>query len=36
VGPTFTVEEIVLYESRLSPEGATYSALARIPLARNA
>jgi 2'-5' RNA ligase len=36
VGPAFTVEEIVLYESRLSPQGSTYSALARIPLDRNA
>ena len=32
VGPAFAVEEVVLYESRLSPKGASYTALARIPL----
>jgi 2'-5' RNA ligase len=29
----WTVGEVVLYESRLSPRGASYSALARVPLA---
>lgn len=32
VGPAWTVEEVVLYESRLSPRGATYTVLARVPL----
>jgi RNA 2',3'-cyclic 3'-phosphodiesterase len=35
VGPVFTVGEVVLYESRLSSQGPTYSALERFPL-RNA
>ena len=35
VGPEFTVGEVVLYESRLSSAGATYSVLGRFPL-RNA
>ncbi len=30
--PGFSVEEVVLYESRLSSSGATYSPLARLPL----
>ena len=32
VGEAFTVGEIVLYESRLSPTGPTYTALERFPL----
>jgi 2'-5' RNA ligase len=32
VGEPFTVGEVVLYESRLSPKGPTYSALERFPL----
>jgi 2'-5' RNA ligase len=32
VGEEFTVEEVVLYQSRLSPQGATYTALERFPL----
>lgn len=32
VGPTFTVGEAVLYESRLSSQGATYAVLERFPL----
>jgi 2''-5'' RNA ligase len=32
VGEAWTVEEIVLYQSRLSPSGSTYSALAHLPL----
>ena len=32
VGPAFTVGEIVLYESRLSAQGPTYSVLERFPL----
>lgn len=32
VGPAWTVEELVLFESRLSPRGATYSVLGRFPL----
>lgn len=32
VGESWPVEEIVLYESRLSREGARYTALARFPL----
>jgi 2'-5' RNA ligase len=36
VGPAWTVEEITLYESRLSPKGASYSALARLPLSEDA
>jgi RNA 2',3'-cyclic 3'-phosphodiesterase len=32
VGEAFTVGEIVLYESRLSPKGPTYTALERFPL----
>jgi 2'-5' RNA ligase len=35
VGPAFTVTEVVLYESRLSSQGSTYSVLERFPL-RNA
>jgi len=35
VGEAFTCSEIVLYESRLSPQGSTYSVLERFPL-RNA
>ena len=31
-GSGFSVEEVVLYESRLSSSGATYSPLARLPL----
>jgi len=30
----FPVEEVVLYESRLSPSGSTYVPLARLPLGR--
>lgn len=33
VGPAFTVEEVVLYESRLSPKGARYDAISTVPLA---
>ena len=33
VGPAWTVEEIVLYESRPSASGANYAALGRFPLA---
>lgn len=32
VGPAFTVAEVVLYESRLSRQGSTYSVLERFPL----
>jgi 2'-5' RNA ligase len=32
VGPAFTVEELVLYESRLSSKGSAYSVLERFPL----
>ena len=32
VGPAFTVGEVVLYQSRLSSQGATYSVLERVPL----
>lgn len=32
VGPAFTVGEIVFYQSQLSPEGPTYTALERFPL----
>ncbi len=32
VGPAWTVTEVVLFASRLSPEGATYSVLERFPL----
>jgi len=32
VGEAFAVDEIVLYESRLSPKGPTYTALERFPL----
>ena len=32
VGETFTVGEVVLYQSRLSPKGPTYTVLARFPL----
>jgi 2'-5' RNA ligase len=32
VGEAWTVEEIVLYQSRLSPSGSQYSVLARLPL----
>jgi len=32
VGETFTVGEIVLYQSRLSPRGPTYTVLERFPL----
>lgn len=32
VGPAWTVGEITLYQSRLSPKGATYSPLAQLPL----
>jgi 2'-5' RNA ligase len=35
VGAAFTVREVVLYESRLSPKGPSYSVLGRFPL-RNA
>jgi 2'-5' RNA ligase len=36
VGPAWTVEEIILYESRLSPKGSTYTVLSRLPLGRGA
>ena len=32
VGPSFRVEEVLLYQSRLSGTGATYSVLGRFPL----
>jgi 2'-5' RNA ligase len=32
VGEAWTVEEIVLYQSRLSPSGSRYSVLAELPL----
>lgn len=32
VGPAWAVDEVVLYESRLSPAGPTYTALASVPL----
>ncbi len=32
VGDAWTVEEIVLYQSRLLPSGSQYSVLARLPL----
>jgi 2'-5' RNA ligase len=32
VGEAWTVEEIVLYQSRLSPSGSQYSVLAELPL----
>jgi RNA 2',3'-cyclic 3'-phosphodiesterase len=32
VGPTWTVDEVTVYQSRLSPKGSSYSALARLPL----
>jgi 2'-5' RNA ligase len=32
VGEAFTVGELVLYQSRLSPNGPTYTALERFPL----
>ena len=32
VGEAFTVGELVLYQSRLSPKGPTYTALERFPL----
>jgi 2'-5' RNA ligase len=32
VGEPWTVEEIILYQSRLSPSGSSYSELARLPL----
>jgi len=32
VGEAWTVEEIVLYQSRLSPSGSQYSVLAALPL----
>ena len=35
VGRAWTVGEVVVYESRLSPHGPSYSALARVPLSRN-
>jgi len=33
LGDAFTVAELVLYQSRLSPKGPTYTALGRFPLA---
>jgi 2'-5' RNA ligase len=33
VGPAWNVGEVLLYESRLSPKGATYTVLERFPLA---
>lgn len=33
VGPAWTVEEVLLYESRLTRQGSHYSVLARVPLA---
>jgi RNA 2',3'-cyclic 3'-phosphodiesterase len=35
VGAAFTVGELVVYESRLSPQGSSYTVLERVPL-RNA
>lgn len=35
VGRVWTIGEVVLYESRLSPRGSSYSVLARVPLSRN-
>ena len=32
VGEAFTVDEVVLYQSVLSPKGPTYTALERFPL----
>lgn len=32
VGPAWTVGEVALYQSHLSPKGASYSDLARLPL----
>jgi 2'-5' RNA ligase len=32
VGEAFTVDEVVLYQSQLSPKGATYTVLGRFPL----
>jgi 2'-5' RNA ligase len=32
VGPVFTVEEVALYQSRLSPQGSAYTVLERFPL----
>lgn len=32
VGEAFTVGEVVLYQSRLSPNGPTYTVLERVPL----
>jgi 2'-5' RNA ligase len=32
VGPVWTVEEVIVYQSRLSPKGSSYSALAQLPL----
>jgi 2'-5' RNA ligase len=32
VGESFTVEDLVLYQSELSPKGPTYTALERFPL----
>ena len=34
VGEAFTVDELVLYQSRLSPKGPTYTVLERFPLRR--
>jgi 2'-5' RNA ligase len=36
VGPAWTVGDVTVYQSRLSPKGATYSPLARLPLGRGA
>jgi 2'-5' RNA ligase len=33
VGEAFTVGEVLLYQSRLAPKGATYTVLERFPLA---